>query len=101
MNICLSICREKLNPVIGGLGMLLSPRVLKSLNNIEKIQPRIMEATFNGNPSTTIICYSPTNASDGADLDTFYNEQSSHVCSVPRLNLLIIGGDMNAQIGKV
>ena len=32
-----------------------------------------MVATFNGKPSTMIIfCYSPTNASDETDLDTFY-----------------------------
>ena len=38
---CLSICME---------------------NSIEKIQPRMMVATFNGNPSAAIIsCYSSTN----------------------------------------
>ena len=33
-------------------------------------------------------------------LTTFYDELSSLVCSIPKHNLLIIGGDMNAQIGK-
>ena len=59
-----------------------------------------MEATFNGNPCTTIICYSPTNASDETNLAAFYNELSSLVRSIPKHNVLIIGGDMNAQIGK-
>ena len=89
------------NAVMGGVGMLLSQHALKSLNSIKKIQPRIMVATFNGNPSTTIIsCDSPTNARDEADLDTFYEKQSSLVCSVSKDNVLIIGGDLNAQIGK-
>ena len=35
--------------------MLLSPRALKSLNNIEKIQARMMCATFNSNPGKTIV----------------------------------------------
>ena len=32
--------------------MLLSLHALKSLNSIQKIPLRMMEATFNGNPST-------------------------------------------------
>ena len=58
-----------------------------------------MVAMFNNNPGTTIIfCSSPTNASDETNLNTFYNELSSLVHSV--LKCFIIGGDMNAQIGK-
>ena len=36
---------------IGSVGMLLSPRAQKSLKNIEKIQLRMMVATFNGTPA--------------------------------------------------
>ena len=58
----------------------------------------MMAATFNGNPKATIIsCYSPTNVSEEAELVTFYEEL---VRSIPKHNLLVIGGDMNAQIGK-
>ena len=46
-----------------------------------------------------ISCYSPTNANDEKSLDTFYNELSSLVHSIPKYNILIIGGDINAQIG--
>ena len=86
---------------MGGVGMLIGPRARKSLNNIEKIQPRMMVATFNGNPSATIICYSPINVSEETDLITFYNELSSFVRSIPKHNVLVISGDMNAQIGKI
>ena len=50
--------------------------------------------------STIISCYSPTNASDKTDLITFYNKLSSLVYTIPNHNILIISGDMNAQIGK-
>ena len=74
---------------------------VKSLNTIEKIQPRMMVATFNGNLSSTMIsCYSLTNASDETDLITFFNELSTFVCSIPKHNILIISDDINAQIGK-
>ena len=81
--------------------MFIGPRALKTLNSIERIQPRMMAATFNRNPKATIIsCYSPTNVSEETELVTFYEELSSLVRSIPKHNLLIIGGDMNAQIGK-
>ena len=60
-----------------------------------------MVATFNGYPSTTIIfCYSPTNVSEKTNLIALYDELSSLVRSIPKHNVLVIGGDMNAQIGK-
>ena len=88
------------NSTIGGTGMLLSPRVLQSLNSVEKISPRIIIATFNGNPHTSVIsCYSPTNVSEEQDVIVFYDELSSLVRSIPKHNVQIIGGDFNAQLG--
>ena len=81
--------------------MLISPQGLKSLNSIKKIQPRKMVAMFNGNPSTIIIsCYSSTNVRDKTEPIPFYNELSSFVWTIPKHKVLIISGDMNAQIGK-
>ena len=52
-------------------------------------------------PNTIIIsCYSPTNVRDETDLIAFYNELFSLVRIIPKHNVLIIGGDMNAQIDK-
>ena len=92
---------NSVNATVGGVGMLIGPRALKTLNSIERIQSRMMAATFNGNPRVTIIsCYSPTNVSEETELVAFYNEPSSLVRSIPKHNVLVIGGDMNAQIGK-
>ena len=91
--------KNSINATVCGVGMLIGPRVLKTLS-IARIQPR-MAATFNGNPRATIIsCYSPTNVSKETELVTFYEELSSLVHSIPKHNLLVIGGDMNAQIRK-
>ena len=94
-----SAWKTSFNATIAGVGMLIGPQALKPLNSIEKIQP--MVATFNGNPSTTIIsCYSPTNVSEQTDLIALYNELFYPVRSIPKHNVIIIGGDMNPQIGK-
>ena len=60
-----------------------------------------MVATVNSNPSARIISwYSPTNVSKETDIIVFSNELSSLVRSILKHNVLIIDGDMNAQIGK-
>ena len=101
MFVSVSAWKNSVNATIGGEGMLLSPQPQKSLNSIEKTQMRMMVATFNCNPYTTIIsCNSPTNASDRMNLISFYNKLSSLVHSIPKHNILLICGDMNAQIGK-
>uniref|UniRef100_A0A0L8GUK5 Endonuclease/exonuclease/phosphatase domain-containing protein n=1 Tax=Octopus bimaculoides TaxID=37653 RepID=A0A0L8GUK5_OCTBM len=84
---------------MGDVGLLLSPNVLKSLNNIEKITSRIIVVSFKGNPSITVTCcYSSTNVSDEQKVVNFYNDLSSIVRFIPKHNVLIIGGDMNARL---
>ena len=97
----LNLHGKTVNAMIGSVGMLIGPWALKSRNSIEKIQPKMMVATFNGNPSATIISYySPTNVSEETELIAFYDELSSLIHSILKHNVLIICGDMNAQIGK-
>lgn len=87
------------NASVGGVGMLLSRKAANSLLKIESINSRIMIATFDGNPKLTLIsCYSPTNVSIEEDALTFYTELMSVVHHVPKHNVLVIGGDMNAKI---
>ena len=102
MDVSYSICIENsANATIGGVGVLIEPRSLKSLNSIEKIQPRMMVATINGNPSATIISsYSPINVREETNRLAFDNQLSSLVSSFPKHNVLVIGGDINVQIGK-
>ena len=47
-----SAWKNSVNATIEGVGMLIGPQALKSLNSIEKIHPRMMAATFNGNPQS-------------------------------------------------
>ena len=79
------VWKNSVNATIRGIGMLIGSQSLESLNSIEKIQQRMMVATFNSNTSTTIIsCYSPTTVSEETDLIAFYNELSSLVRSIPK-----------------
>ena len=70
--------KNSVNASIGGIGILLSPRAQKSLNQVEKISDRIIIASFNGNPKASVVCcYSPMECSDEQDAITFYTELSS------------------------
>ena len=56
-----------------------------------------MNATFNDNPCTIIVsCCRSTDARDETDCISFYN----NLPLSDKRNVLIIGRDMNAQIGK-
>ena len=48
--VSVSAWKNSINATIGGVGMLIGTWALKSLNSIEKIQPRMMVTMFNGNP---------------------------------------------------
>ncbi|XP_029639432.1 uncharacterized protein LOC115214377 [Octopus sinensis] len=62
-----------INSTIGGVGLLLSPH---ALNSVEKITSRIMVANFNGNPSTTVTwCYSSINVNDEEGVINVYNDR--------------------------
>ena len=81
--------------------MLLSPHATKSLNSFEKVTSRILVATFHGNPEATLIlCYSPTNIADEQEVIDFYDDLSSLIRSVTKHNILIVGEELNAQIGQ-
>ena len=96
-----SAWKNSVNATVGGTRMLIGPRALKKLNSIERIQTKMMAATFNGNPRATIICcYSPSNVGEETELVAFYDDLSFLVRSILKHNMLVIGGDMNAQIRK-
>ena len=83
-------------------GILVSSRSYSSLSNIEIISPRIMMATFNGNPNTTIIsCYNLTNITKKLEVEQFYLELTSLTRNIPKHNMLVIRDDFNAQIGQL
>ena len=87
------------NASIGGVGLLINPQIYKSLMKTEKISSRIIQATFDGNPKTTITsCYSPTNISDEHMRTSFYTLLSESIRAIPKHNVQIVGGDMNAKI---
>ena len=95
-----SAWKNSVNATVG-VGILIGSRALKSLNSIERIQPRMMVATFNGNPRATIIsCYNPTNVSEETELIGFYDELSSLVHCILKHNVPILVETWRPKLGK-
>lgn len=55
-----SAWKNSVNASTGGIGILISSTAYNALGSVEKISPRIMVATFNGNPQTTVATALPT-----------------------------------------
>ncbi len=84
----------------GGVGLLLYTKARKSLWSVTWICNCILVAEFEGNPAcTVIVCYSPHNASEDLDIDTFYTQLHTAIGSVPAHNVLTVLGNFNARLG--
>jgi len=96
-----SAWRNSTGAAIGGVGILLSAKAMKTLVSCNCITPRIICATFGGNPKTTIIVtYCPTNVSDEEVSEDHYKQLDKAIKQVPAHNLLMVIGDFNARVGK-
>ena len=95
-----SAWRNEAQAATGGVGLLVSKRAAKLLSNVKSFGKRVLSATFQGNPATTVIvAYSPTNTSPMEDVERFYEELRAAVDSVPKHSFLTITGDFNARLG--
>ena len=89
------------DPHEAGVGIMLSKKASKSLIEWEPISDRIIKARLESrHQKTTIIqCYSPTNDATEDAKTSFYEELQSVVDRVPRRDILLLMGDLNAKVG--
>ena len=94
-----SAWRKDANGAVGGVGIIINKRASNVLSEVIKWNERIIIATFEGNPKTTIIVhYSPVEGDDEAE--QHYNQLSSAVKQVPKHDILIVLEDFNAQLAR-
>ena len=48
--VTVSAWKNSVNAAVGGVGLLIGPRALKTLNSVEKIQPRMMQLHLTATP---------------------------------------------------
>lgn len=89
-------------PRLNGVGLLLSKMAKKCLLKWTPISDRLIYARFNtkARKVSIIQCYAPTDPSDQADKDIFYDALNAVIDKIPRGDIKIVLGDFNAQVGS-
>ncbi len=84
-----------------GVGVLLSPRVATALLDSQAISEGVLLVKFQLKKHVlSVICaYAPTLDYPDLEKDNFYSELQSAVDAVSARDVLILGGDFNAQVG--
>ena len=68
-----------------------------ALESIENTTERTMIATFNGNPTCTVIStYSPTSVTSEDTVQEYFSELTTVIHQVSKRKVLFLCGDMNA-----
>ena len=85
-----------------GVGLLLSKDAAKSLIEWEPVSERIITVRFTskGRNITITHCYAPTNAAEFEEKDTFYQHLQTVIQKLPKRDIQVVMGDMNAKIVK-
>uniref|UniRef100_A0A8D8PVV0 Craniofacial development protein 2 n=1 Tax=Cacopsylla melanoneura TaxID=428564 RepID=A0A8D8PVV0_9HEMI len=85
-----------------GTGFLINQTIKKSIMEYEAINDRICRLRLKGKfrNITIISAYAPTEVSNMNDKETFYEELDTVCNNVPKHDMLLVMGDLNAQIGK-
>ena len=87
------------NAAQGGMGLLLSRRAIAALRGVHSFSLRVLVAEFDA--TKAIVCYSPHNCSEEADVEQCYADLRvaiGHV-RVPAHKYLAMLGDFNARLG--
>ena len=87
---------------IRGVALIITREKAKTLMEWEPMGDRMLRARFNSRycKLTLVLCYAPTNDADEELKDDWYEQLQRAVSQVPKHDLLMIIGDLNAKVGS-
>lgn len=84
-----------------GVAFVLSKSLSTCVMGYEPVSDRVLSIKLKAKPVNLNIIqvYAPTSAATDADLESFYTELETVMTKIPKRELLVIMGDLNAKIG--
>ena len=84
------------------MAIICDKTLSQSVLGYNPVNDRIITIRIQGNPinSTIIQVYPPAANADDEERDAFYGKLQETLASVPKADVLIVLGDMNAKIGE-
>ena len=85
-----------------GEAVLMTPGANRALLFWEPVSPSIITVRFNsrGRKITILQCYAPTNTSSLESKEEFYEQIKATMEKIPKRDLKILMGDLNAKVGS-
>ena len=85
-----------------GVGFLVSPNYLNAVIEWEPVNERLARLRISGQPRniTLFSVYSPTNQSTESEIETFYDTLENELEKVNNHDIVLVAGDLNAQVGN-
>ena len=86
----------------GGVAVIVTRKVEKTLLEWTPVNDRLMKVRFNSKFAklTIISCYAPTEEAEEEEKDEFYKQLEGEIRTTPRLDILMVIGDLNARVGE-
>lgn len=96
---CIAMVRHEEHHMCG-VGMVLDRQATEALVGWQPINDRIITARFHAPQvkTTRVQVYAPTEDTTDTDKDTFYDQLQDTINKIPRHDVIIFMGDLNAQI---
>ena len=95
------LLRRTVNLHRGGVAVIVTRKVEKTVLEWKPVNNRLMEVIFNSKFAklTIFACYAPTEEAEEEVKDEFYEQLEEKIRTAPRHDELIVFGDLNAGIG--
>jgi exonuclease III len=87
---------------VNGVAVVVSGKMKGAVVSHEFVDERIMAIRFRQTAGflTVVVAYAPTEVSNAAKKDDFYDVLNTVIAAVPKHDMVIVAGDLNAETGR-
>jgi len=85
-----------------GIGIILAAKLVSNVLSISKPSDRLMsiKLVMDGELWNIVSAYAPQNGCSDAEKDAFWQDFHNLLNTIPKVELLVVGGDLNGHVGQ-